>query len=299
MYNIPILVIVFNRPDLAIGLKDLLAKIKPRLLYVAADGPRDGNDRDLMLCRETREVFSELPWDCEVKYLYSEKNKGCGLAVSTAIDWFFNNEEMGVILEDDCRPNLSFFTFVETLLTRYKDNPTIYSINGFNPNGIDKIKESYGYISYNLMWGWATWRRAWKEYSYNVETDDQIKTVLRKYFKSDFISRRSWLKHLQQVRAGKIDTWDYQWLYTGWKNNALHIIPKNNLVSNVGFREDGTHYSADDKYSKIEATELLFPLTFNDQFKISGVINSTITKERFGNYWLYFIKPILRKYLSI
>lgn len=298
VFNVPVLVVIFNRPDLARALFNSLEKVKPEKLYVAADGPREDNENDALLCEETRKVFDNIPWECEVKYLYREKNIGCGVGVSSAITWLFENESMGIILEDDCLPHSSFFRYCEELLHYFKDDERIFSINGFNPLGNNKeLKESFAYIDYNLSWGWASWSRAWKHFAFELDSDAEMKSVLKNHFKNDFISRRSWFKHLKQATNGKI--WDYQWLYSSWKGGGIHIMPAVSLTENNGFRADGTNYSADDRYSKIKHKEMLFPLKFPKEVKINKKINPIIKRERFGNYLPYFIMPFIKKHLKI
>jgi len=161
----PVLFLVFNRLDTTKKVFQVIKKAKPPRLYIAADGPRETKEGEAERVKAVRDyVMSNMDWECEVKTLFREKNLGCGKAVSEAITWFFENEEMGIILEDDCLPTQSFFWFCEELLIRYKHEEKIMQINGssFLPN-ID-IKESYFFSKYNHIWGWASWRRAWKHF---------------------------------------------------------------------------------------------------------------------------------------
>ena len=245
-YDIPILFLVFNRPDTT---KKVFAKIKsmkPKKLYIAADGPRENNLNDLEKNIEVKKIVSKIDWDCKVKILYRNKNLGCKLAVSSAITWFFKNEEMGIILEDDCLPNTSFFKYCKELLVKYKDDDRIMILSG-NTFINDKIrnkyiKSDYFFSKYPHIWGWASWRRAWNKYDINMTNYDEFKK--NKYFKlinNRFLDRLYWRYIFNLVKNNKINTWDYQWQYSIWVNNGLSIQPKYDLVKNIGFGNDSTH----------------------------------------------------------
>ncbi|TVZ25583.1 FkbM family methyltransferase [Gillisia sp. Hel_I_86] len=244
MFNTPILFIIFNRPDITSRVFKEIKKQKPKFLFVAADGPRPGVEYDIDKCRKARElVLNGIDWDCEVKTLFRKENLGCGKGVSSAIDWFFENVEQGIILEDDCLPHPSFFMYCETLLNKYKHNENIYAISGDNfQNGIRRGDASYYFSHYVYVWGWASWRRAWKHYDFDLGELEELKS--NKLFEK--IDKRKnfkeyWLKLFEKVKQKEIDTWDYQWLFTIWKNNGLTVVPNTNLISNIGFSKEATH----------------------------------------------------------
>ena len=251
MFNTPILFLIFNRPEVTYKVFQEIKNQKPKFLFIAADGPRNKVDADIRKCKETREIVLEgIDWDCEVKTLFRKKNLGCGKAVSSAINWFFENVEQGIILEDDCLPNPSFFNFCEELLHKYKDEEQIYTISGDNfQNGISRGDGSYYFSHYGFVWGWATWRRAWKNYDYNLKNLENFKknnlinrVDKRKNFKT------YWYNIFEKVSQNKIDTWDYQWLFTIWYKNGIAAVPNVNLITNIGFGEDATHTT---KYSPL------------------------------------------------
>jgi len=154
LFKTPILFLIFNRPDTTKRVFAKIKKVRPKFLYIAADGPR--NKDEMILTEKVRKlVIKSIDWDCQVKTLFRENNLGCGKAVSSAIDWFFKNEEMGIILEDDCLPDLSFFYFCEEMLKKYKSNPKIMHISGDNylPDFSLTIDESYFFSKYIHIWG--------------------------------------------------------------------------------------------------------------------------------------------------
>lgn len=258
-FDTPVLFLIFNRPDPSFKVFEEIRKLKPARLYIAADGPRVSKVGEPEKCERAREVLKSIDWNCDVKTLFREKNLGCKMAVSSAITWFFENEEQGIILEDDCVPDQSFFMFCRELLERYKTNTKIMHIGGnnFNPDGSDSF--SYYFSNYNHIWGWATWRRAWA--SYNVGLQDfpafLAEGRIRRIFGTRLV-KYSWLYKFWKVYRNKIDTWDYQWTYAIWNNNGISITPARNLVSNIGFDADGTHTkSFNEKVAEIPAQRIM------------------------------------------
>lgn len=240
----PILFLLFNRPDTTRKVFEAIKRQQPQRLYIAADGARAEKIGEKELCEETRNsVIKNIDWDCEVKTLLREKNLGCKIAVSSAITWFFENEEQGIILEDDCLPNDSFFSFCEEMLNYYKDDERIMHIGGSNFQDGKIIGDgSYFFSNVHYIWGWATWRRAWKKY--DVEMKSYNNFISEGYLKNLFPERyyqQLWESIFEKIISGKLNTWDYQWTFSIWINNGLGIIPNQNLISNIGFSGEATH----------------------------------------------------------
>ena len=235
MFDIPILFLVFNRPKPTQQVFDRIRAIKPQKLYLAADGYRQDKKGEKELCEEVKSIINKIDWNCEVKTLYREGNLGCGKAVSEAITWFFNQVEMGIILEDDCLPDMSFFTFCKTLLEFYKNDEEVMHISGDNFQ-IGKIigDGSYYFSKLPHNWGWASWKRTWEKYDINL-------TDLDEYLKSNPTLEPYWKNVFYLVKDKKIDTWDYQYNYLLLKYNGKSILPNTNLVRNIGFNEEATH----------------------------------------------------------
>lgn len=244
--NTAVLFLVFNRLDTTKQVFEAIRQAKPPRLYIAADGARETREGEAKRVGEVREfILSNIDWKCEIKTLFREENLGCKYAVSGAIDWFFANEEMGIILEDDCLPSQSFFWFCEELLERYKDDMRVWHIGGSNfQNGIKRGDADYYFSKYNHVWGWASWANRWK--MYDIEVKD-----LNLFIKEDLIStvfinkkwQQKWIRFFNEVKNNKIDTWDFQWQYSIWINSGLGILPNINLISNIGFNREATHTS--------------------------------------------------------
>lgn len=259
MLETPILFLTYNRPGLTRQVLAAIREAQPKQFYIAADGPKRGEMGDFEQCQAVRSVLRDgIDWNCEVNTLLRDENLGCKRAVSSAITWFFDNVEEGIILEDDTLPRQSFFGFCEQLLVKYRNTPEILHISGDNfQQGRKRGSDSYYFSIYNHIWGWATWRRAWHLYDVEMKSFPVFKqnSLAHKRF-SSFAEREYWLRTLQMVYEGQIDTWDFQWTFAVWLNRGLCVLPNVNLVSNIGFGADATHASSQSWISRLPATEI-------------------------------------------
>jgi hypothetical protein len=242
-----VLFMVFNRLDTTKRVFNAIQKAKPPKLYIAADGARNNKEGESEKVNAVRDfILKNIDWKCEIKTLFREKNLGCKYAVSSAITWFFDNEEKGIILEDDCLPSQSFFWFCEELLELYNDDMRIWHIGGNNfQNGIKRGDADYYFSKYNHVWGWASWANRYKLYDVelnNVKDSGFIKSTF-----SNKLAIKYWNYIYKKVKAKKVDTWDYQWTFTIWLNNGLAILPNLNMITNIGFGDDATHTKNDEK----------------------------------------------------
>ena len=238
-----VLFLVFNRPDTTAQVFEAIRKAKPPRLYVAADGPRADRSGEAEKVAMVREIATAVDWACEVKTLFREENLGCKYAVSGGITWFFEHEEQGIILEDDCLPQPDFFTFCETLLDHYADDDRVWMITGDNfLNGILRGEASYYFSRYNHIWGWASWRRAWQKADMDIQFWPAWKvSEAWQLFWSDSVERLHWEGVFDRMHRREIDTWDYPWTASVWYHDGLTATPNVNLVSNIGFGPDATH----------------------------------------------------------
>jgi len=263
-FNTPVLLIIFNRPETTRAVFNSIRNIRPSRLYIAADGPRPYNRNDLAKCAETRLIVSEIDWKCDLKTLFRDQNLNCGLGPSSAMSWFFEHEEEGIILEDDCLPTKSFFYYCQELLARYRSDSRIMHIGGNNFLNTDNRESKFSYyFSLNgHVWGWASWRRAWKSFDFRMEHYDLFKRT--GYFNSLFpnlLERIYRMRKLDQAAGGKMACWDYQWDFARWINSGLAIVPVKNLVRNIGFGSDATHTNGNmDTYLDMESHEMDFPI---------------------------------------
>ncbi len=240
----PIAFLIFNRPDLTQMVFEMIAKAKPKMLLVVADGPRFPEEEEK--CEQARAVIERVDWDCEVLTNFSDNNLGCGRRISSGIEWVFSKVEEAIFLEDDCLPVESFFTYCQELLEYYRHDTRIMTINGNNfQSGQCRTEYSYHFSKYNGCWGWASWRRAWKHYDYEMKTWLKFKrTGMLKMVCSDPYEQEFFTKIFDSMceNPDREDAWSHQWKYACWSQNGLAIEPRVNLVANLGLgRSDATH----------------------------------------------------------
>ncbi|UCU92212.1 hypothetical protein [Hydrogenophaga taeniospiralis] len=293
-----ILFLVFNRPETTAQVFDAIKRARPPRLYIAADGPRKNHIDDLEKTRLVREIVTAVDWPCVVKTLFRKNNIGCNLAPKEGIDWFFEHEESGIVLEDDCLPSQSFFIFCEQMLIRYANNNAVMAVTGTNITKSINFTEDYWFSNFALMWGWASWRRAWLKY-------DSIMSDWPK------LKHQNWLKRLgiagkpfeltwqsifdRTVKLGQKATWwDYQWIYTCWINGGLTVSPSLNLVKNLGFTKDATHTLGSDPYrDNLVPLEMTFPLVHPKEIKANVEADRFIAMHWFHCTWKQIIKSKL------
>ena len=269
-HNTAVLFIVFNRPSTTRLVFESIRKAKPSRLYIAADGPRLKVPTDITQCKEVLEIVGDIDWKCDVHTLYRNENLGCGKGVSTAITWFFQHETEGIILEDDCLPSSTFFSFCTELLERYRDDTRVMHIGGNNLEKKEIRAEDYSYrfSSHVYVWGWATWRRAWKLYDFDMNLHPEIIDKGYLYGAFDTIYERDFFQYVfEKMRKGNERTnsktiWDYQWQFACKINSGSVIIPNCNLVANLGFGVQATNMSnPHGPGHDLKVEDMNFPLT--------------------------------------
>jgi hypothetical protein len=254
----PVLFLIFNRPDLTSRMMDMFRQARPKRFFIVADGPRQDVRGEEEMCRQAREIAAAVDWEAEVKTWFREENYGCGKSYSTAIDWFFEQVEEGIILEDDCLPGMDFFPFAAEMLERYRHDTRVMMICGTNRMGLwkDSIAD-YFFTHYPNSWGWATWRRAWSHFDYSMSLLDRV--YKEGELENIFTDRREYrLRMKEYYLADRISSMFYRWDFAMAVNSGLTIIPSKNLVKNTGFRNDSTHtFRTPDDY---DIHSLYFPL---------------------------------------
>ncbi len=245
----PILFCIFNRPDLTARVFREIAQQRPQQLLIACDGPRSTHPGDQRLVEQARAICEQIDWPCEVSRFYHAENRGCRKQMAEAITWGFQRCERLIILEDDCLPEPTFFTFCESLLERFAEDRRVMSISGNTFQEAPRTNASYYFSKYAHIWGWASWRRAWEHYDLEMTCWPDLRpTGLVNQYSCDEHEQRYWTDIFDRQNAGEIDTWDYSWAYACWKNAGLTVLPEQNLVSNIGFRTDATHTTDKDHH---------------------------------------------------
>lgn len=261
----PVALVIFNRPDLTERVFAAVARARPQTLLVIADGPRPGRADDPRLCAATRAIIDRVDWPCRVLKNYADGNLGCGKRPATGLQWVFEQVEEAIILEDDCLPHPDFFPYCDELLERYRHDERVMHISGDQLlSTMDPSGPSYCFSRYCLSWGWATWRRAFHHYDYTISLWPELrKTSWLAELLVDPRSVTHWTSIFDKTHADPEGgtVWDYQWLFACWAQSGLALLPRVNLISNIGFRDDATHTTQEaSPLANLTAREMGFPL---------------------------------------
>jgi hypothetical protein len=284
----PVLFINFNRPESTRKVFNAIRQARPTRLYVAADGPRKEILGESQLCKEVRAIATSVDWDCDVKTLFSDENLGCGKGPCTAINWFFEHETEGIILEDDCLPSPSFFPFCTELLQRYRFDTRVMEIGGNNleePHLRDK-EYSFRFSNQTYIWGWATWRRAWKLHDFNMCHYEEV--YKKRYLDSSYnsIYERDFYQYIfgkmyeGDERTSSRTIWDYQWQFACKIHSGLTIVPNKNLVTNLGFGIGATNTRNPKGVGHDLTLETMeFPLRYPEFMMVDRLKDSQVFKK--------------------
>jgi hypothetical protein len=298
----PVALLIFNRPEITSRLVDEIIRAQPPKVLVFADGPRPDHPEDAALIAATKTVVSEAPWPCEVLTNYSETNLGTKYRPATGLDWVFQNVEQAVLFEDDCLPHPSFFRFCDELLERYRDDERVMMISGNNFMGGRRLTtDSYLFSHYAGIWGWATWRRAWRHYDVELR---EWPAVRETRFLQDVLQNEDevtfWRQCFDRIISGETQTWDHQWQFACWAQRGLSIMPAVNLCTNVGFGPTAQHYKEfDPKLAAVPVEEMNFPLQHPqsivrnreaDDFAFRELLSGGVSKKRRTGRWIPFLR---------
>lgn len=289
--KLPILIMAFNRPELTKKVFLEIKKYKPKKIYFSVDGPRKFSKEDSLLVNQVYKSTKIIDWNCKVFKNFSKKNIGIKNKVCQSLHWFFSKEKMGIILEDDCIPHISFFKYCEILLKKYEQNKNILMINGNNfQDGIKRGTCSYYFSNYFSTYGWAGWRRTLNNYDKNIKFWPKWKKsknfleIKKNMFKKEF---QYWNKIYDLTHKGKIRTWDYQLMLKMWRDNQCAITPNVNLVSHIGLGVSATNSKA--KKRGVPVKEIKFPLVHPKQIKINqGADRYSFIFMPYQGLFLYF-----------
>jgi hypothetical protein len=238
----PVAMAVFARPDLTARVLDAVRAARPSRLLVFANAPRPEVPGEAELCAATRALFDRVDWPCELETRFADFHMDLRESVGSGIGWVFERAEEAIILEDDCLPEPSFFPFCDELLERYRDDERVWAISGDDFRFREApAAESYVFSRYPLIWGWATWRRAWRNFDDEVRAWPELRdSGWLDELLGDRYSAQYWTHQFESLRQG-LDAWDYAWVLACWIGGGLTALPTRNLVSNLGFRADATH----------------------------------------------------------
>jgi hypothetical protein len=293
MFDIPIVFVIFNRPDTTAISFAQIRRLRPLRLFIVADGPRADRLGEADQVARTRDVAMAVDWPCQVTSIFADENMGCGRRVSTGISAAMESVDRLIVLEDDCIADASFFSYSAEMLTRYADDQRVMAVSGNNHQlGRRHSAASYYFSKYPHCWGWATWRRAWKHFDLRVPAWPAFRDAggLAAICDSD-AEQEYWTEIFDKVHAGRSKSWAFPWVLACWMQHGLTVLPEVNLVSNIGFGDDATHTHRKTKVAGLK-TQPLGPIVhpdwvsrnvaadrFTDQLMFSGTVRRDLFKR--------------------
>ncbi|MBD5531529.1 MAG: glycosyltransferase family 2 protein [Lachnospiraceae bacterium] len=290
----PVAFFTFNRLSTTKQVFEAIRQARPRKLYLVSDGARARVAGEKEKVDEVRAYLeSHIDWECEVHKNYAEQNMGCGRRVSSGISWVFDQEEEAIILEDDCLPDPTFFTYCQEMLAYYRDDERIMVIGGSNPAAYYETEQDYLFTKVPFIWGWASWRRAWKLYDFDIKSWEKEKKnpVFRKVLplKSYWV----YTAEFDALYRHSYDTWDYQLMYATLLHDKLNIVPRQSYTRNIGFQEESTHTSGELKSVELRAGACRFPIRHREEVVWDEEFDRTYFKRANGHGLIVKIKSIL------
>jgi hypothetical protein len=297
-FNTPIVLIIYKRKQSLLKIIEELRKINASKIYVIADGPN--SEKDIPQINEARSAIDTIDWKTNITRIYSEANLGIYNNVTKGLDFVFSNEENAIILEDDCIPNNSFFTFVEEMLTRYKNSSKIALVSGTNLDLNLPFNYDYDFVYYPLIWGWATWKKSWQEFRTTIPMikDKRDKERINSLFNNP-ASSFHWNKLFENINLGKQSNWDHELTYYLFNTRKLCIIPRLNMVSNHGIDKEATHTTSISNRFFTSLNDYYLPLIHPIKIEENDEINYTIEKELFGGGLRSFVSYLIQVLLNV
>lgn len=293
--------VIFNRPETTRQVFETVRKMNPEKLFVIADGPRKDHPDDFAKCKETRSIIDGVDWPCEVYRKYSDDNLGCCKNPWMGFKWVFSQTERAIVLEDDIIADPSFFQFCDDMLERYADNPRVMSINGTNYAGHTQCDTSYFFSRYIIPWGWASWSRTWEHYDIDMKrwADPEVqKSVKARLTSSQFMVKNAMYSHYMN-QGDHSTVWDLQYEFSILSNDGLVVVPKDNLVTNIGFGEDATHTSKSSENDTIQSNTMHFPLIHPDLLEPNEQFDSLLYQKLYNGSRITQLKRMVKSVLKM
>lgn len=296
--NVPVVFVVFNRPDTTAKVFEAIRKARPSTLFVISDAPRLEKAGEAEQCKAVRKIVDSVDWDCEVLKNYAEVNMGCAKRISSGLDWVFEHCQEAIILEDDCLPDPTFFPFCQTLLERYRHDDRVMSISGQNCQfGQSRTPYSYYFSRYSHCWGWATWQRAWQHFDFDMTLLPEVESrgLLRNILDDD-AAVRLWRHILHSTASGQVSSWAFRWTFACWMHGGLSVISDENLISNIGFGNSSTNTAnSKSKLSDLPTKALAFPLAHPPYVIRNAIADAFVQRHVYDRPWPRLLRKKVRR----
>lgn len=246
LVDVPVKINIWIRTECQKQQFEIIKKAKPSILFIMSDGGR--NEKEWQAIRANRKLIDEgIDWECTVYRIYEEQNQGMYAMARKVHSLIWNTVDRCIFLEDDILPSVSFFRYCAELLERYKDDLRVNVICGMNHLEIsEEVNADYFFSRQGSIWGIATWRRVYEQYNdFEYGKDHYVMGLLKERTKHNQIFWKRIEAYAQQnLYEGHVAWTEYFLEFGVYGNNQLQIIPKKNLVSNIGCTKDSAH--ADD-----------------------------------------------------
>ncbi len=305
-FETPVVMVVFNRPDLTAQVFARVRAARPKRLFVLADGPRDEVPGDRAKCAETRAIFGRIDWDCRLETDFADRNLGCSTRIQSGLNRVFDEVGEAIVVEDDILPHPAFFRYCAELLARYRDEPRVHAILGTKlPCEPRTAPFSYRFSRLFFCWGWAGWRRAWRGVDQTLSQYPQLAADgwLDRHAKTR-AERLFYGSGFDLAHARKIVQWDWAVIFSAYLRGQLFAVPDRNLISNIGWGPEGTqHKNPSHILAGLPAHAMEFPLhhppviaadTDSDE-KIYDMIGP-LTGPRFLRFFRKRLRRVKRNY---
>ncbi len=272
--DVAVLLIFFCRDKQFQKVFEAVKEARPSKLYLYQDGAREGRPNDSVGIEKCREICADdqIDWECEVHRFYQTENKGCDPSEFIAQKWMFENEEMGIVLEDDDVASPSFFPFAKELLERYKDDERIAIICGMNNYDVEKsVQESYFFSKRGSIWGWASWKRfvdLWDEH-YTWLDDPLALEKVKSYCAVSGDNYEEAIKTATRHRDSGRAHYESILFAAAAQNATLNIVPKYNMISNIGIGVETTHSASDIRMLPRKTQKLLYKKVYDVEFPLT------------------------------
>ncbi len=277
----PVVLFAFNRPDLTARVFATIRAARPSRLFVVCDGPRADRDGEAERCAEVRRIVGAVDWPCEVERNFSDGNLGCRVRISSGIDWVFSRSDEAIFLEDDTLPDATFFRYCDELLALYRDDDRVMMVSGYSMLAPGEATgASYWFSAHPRIWGWAAWRRSWRGYDVTMSAWPAF-TETAGWTLRTGEEQGAWGSFFQDVKDGRIDTWDAQATLLAWRTGRLSAIPASNLVVNIGFGEGSTN-TRTPAFVGPAAQPMVFPMTHPPAVACDALLDARWVRREYG-----------------
>lgn len=247
-FEIPVVLIIFKRPEKSVHIVSRIAQVKPSKVYIISDeGRSDEEKKEVKRCRKM--VENAITWNCTLVKDYATENRGVYDRIGLGAIRVFTEEKWAIFLEDDNLPQVSFFYYCQDLLKKYEADQRVLWICGTNylescsfQSGAD-----YGFTKHMLPCGWASWgdkfRKNYdKDFSlFDIHTGRALRKTYSHYrlYRQDV---RNWKMEIESARRnGRYKSWDYHMGFSLRVHQKLGIVPRLNQIENIGVDASSAH----------------------------------------------------------